>query len=481
MGENWDAVFIGSGISALTCGAFLAKAGLRVRVLEQHTRIGGYAHSFTRKPFRFESGIHSVPMGQNGYIFTLLKALGVDQEIETVSHNCMYSAGIGDKRFIVPSEPSQIREWFFSTFPADRADLQALFDDMAHLYDEVVGPLLQFEPKGNETNPSILSKYLDHNYRSYIESYIKNPELRDLFFAQWPFAGVTPESASTTFFTLLFYVHAVEGTHYIKGGFERLADVLASVITAHGGKVTTSCTVTSLHCENGLVHHAELDSEETICGKHFISNASPRNLVEHLINKKDTNRLWVRRSNQLVCASSAVAVYLGLDSCISSQLPENILFWYKNNDFRKMHERIENNDHSISDHLIVLKTPEASPEPTLFLMKFANNCSGYDWKANKERVALSLIDTAEHILPGLSKHIRCTVTASPQTFERYTLNSEGSLYGFANNANRYSEAKIPMQTFIPNLYQTGHWCRGGGVWNVMESGFTVSKQILKNV
>jgi prolycopene isomerase len=92
-----------------------------------------------------------------------------------------------------------------------------------------------------------------------------------------------------------------------------------------------------------------------------------------------------------------------------------------------------------------------------------------------------MIATSEQILPGLSKHIQCKVTASPSTFERYTGNTKGSLYGFANSSDRYSEAKIPMQTYIPNLYQTGHWCRGGGIWNVMESGFTVSKMILKKM
>ena len=58
----FDAVIIGSGIGGLTCGAFLTRAGMRVCVLEQHSKIGGYAHSFKRKKFTFESGIHSVSM-----------------------------------------------------------------------------------------------------------------------------------------------------------------------------------------------------------------------------------------------------------------------------------------------------------------------------------------------------------------------------------------------------------------------------------
>lgn len=478
MTSRWDAVIIGSGLSALTCGAFLAKKGMRIKVLEKHYRIGGYAHSFSRKQYRFESGIHSVPLGPNGYVVTLLRALGIDKKIETVSHNCMYTAQFGDKRFSIPSSPEEIRPWFYERFPNDRSDLDALLDDMGFLYKEIVGPLFRFEPKGNETNPRILDKYLSNTYKTYINSYIKNPDLQNVFFAQWPFAGVVPEIASTTFSTLLFYVHAVEGSHYIKGGFERLAEVLADVIREHGGDVTCNSEVTSLCCEHGKVKHAVLESGETIVGDRFISNISPITLLEQLLDRESTNRLWVRRSNQLTKASSALAVYLGFDTDINQLIQENIVFWYKNSDFTKINDHIVNGDYTVNDHLILLKTPHPELESTLFLMKYANDSSTIDWAQQKDRIADSMIAEAERIIPGMASHITCKVTASPQTFKRYTGNSGGSLYGYANLADRYSEARIPMQTFIPNLYQTGHWCRGGGVWNVMESGCTAARKIL---
>jgi phytoene dehydrogenase-like protein len=478
MTSRWDAVFIGSGLSALTCGAFLAKKGMRVKVLEKHYRIGGYAHSFSRKPYRFESGIHSVPIGPNGYINTLLRALGVDNRIETVSHNCMYTAQFGDKRFVIPSSPEAIRPWFYEQFPNDRSDLDALLADMGFLYKEIIGPLFRFEPKGNETNPRVLDKYLANTYKTYIQSYIKNPELQNVFFAQWPFAGVVPDIASTTFSTLLFYVHAVEGSHYIKGGFETLAEVLADVIREHGGEVTCNSEVMSLCSEHGKAKHALLESGETIEADRFISNISPITLFENLLDRESTNRLWVRRSNQLTKASSALAVYLGFDTDINALLQENIVFWYKNADFTKINEHIVNCDNTANDHLILLKTPDPEQKSTLFLMKYANECVTINWTTQKDRIADSMIADAEKIIPGMSSHIVCKVTASPQTFKRYTGNSGGSLYGYANLADRYSEARIPMQTFIPNLYQTGHWCRGGGVWNVMESGYTVARKIL---
>lgn len=182
MSDKWDAVIVGSGISGLTCGAFLAKKGMRVKILEKHYRIGGYAHSFNRGLYRFESGIHSVPLDKNGYVAILLKELGIQDKITTISHDCMYTTRIGENYWRMPAKFNQIQESLFSYFPHERHNIQALFADMDHLYKVIVGPLLSLGEKGNESNPSLLTKYQEHTYQTYIESYISDPKLRQLFF-----------------------------------------------------------------------------------------------------------------------------------------------------------------------------------------------------------------------------------------------------------------------------------------------------------
>ena len=47
----YDVIVIGAGISGLVCGCYLAKAGLRVLIVEQHNKPGGYCTSFKRKGF----------------------------------------------------------------------------------------------------------------------------------------------------------------------------------------------------------------------------------------------------------------------------------------------------------------------------------------------------------------------------------------------------------------------------------------------
>ena len=57
---SYDAIIIGSGMGGLTCGAFLAKAGKRVLMLERHYTPGGFTHVFRRGAYEWDVGLHYI-------------------------------------------------------------------------------------------------------------------------------------------------------------------------------------------------------------------------------------------------------------------------------------------------------------------------------------------------------------------------------------------------------------------------------------
>ena len=56
----YDVIIIGAGMGGLTAGALLAKDGLKTLVIEKHSIPGGYATSFKRKGFWFDSVLDAI-------------------------------------------------------------------------------------------------------------------------------------------------------------------------------------------------------------------------------------------------------------------------------------------------------------------------------------------------------------------------------------------------------------------------------------
>src|SRR5512135_1611837 len=79
----YDAIIIGAGISGLVCGCYLAKAGMKVLIAEQHFKPGGYCTSFKRKGYTFDAAAHSFGgYRKDGIVRKVFSELGIDKRIK---------------------------------------------------------------------------------------------------------------------------------------------------------------------------------------------------------------------------------------------------------------------------------------------------------------------------------------------------------------------------------------------------------------
>ncbi|MBD3418713.1 MAG: NAD(P)-binding protein [Chitinivibrionales bacterium] len=480
MNNAYDAVIIGAGIGGLTCGAFLARAGKRVLVLEQHTRIGGYAHQFKRKKFRFDSGIHSVPLADDGMIMHLLKLLEVDHLISPVSLDAMYRLITPEISFTVPSDSHRIVDALYRRFPHRHAEIDALLSDMRRFYDVLARPIFDFEFCYREEDITFLRRYHNLSYEEYIKNFISDPLLRQVFYAMWPYGGTPPDYAPAVFYAMMFVIHFLEGSHYADGSFAKLAAALASAITTRGGEVRTRSRVASIAVENGSARSVLTVNGEEFVTHLVVSNISPYNLHFEMLGPRNQRKLIKKRLANLRPSVSSLGVYLGLSEDVTQRLDgNNITFWFKTGKHADIYGNIRAGKSGVIDHLCLLTAASKETQPTLTLLTLAEQEASTNWKREKQLVAEKMLDRADTIIPGLRSLVDLIEIGSPDTFERYTGNTAGALYGFENTREMYGEAKLPKTTHIKNLYQTGHWgTPGGGVWNVMYNAYATSKIIL---
>ena len=123
---DWEVIIIGSGIGGMACAAALAKTGKKVLVLEQHYIPGGYTHSYARKGYQWDAGVHAVgEMGEKQIPGKILRWLSNDQ-LEMVSLESPYD------RFMMPDN---FTVEFPDHYKAFLADLKEKFPDQSDKLD----------------------------------------------------------------------------------------------------------------------------------------------------------------------------------------------------------------------------------------------------------------------------------------------------------------------------------------------------------
>jgi prolycopene isomerase len=192
--------------------------------------------------------------------------------------------------------------------------------------------------------------------------------------------------------------------------------------------------------------------------------------------------MWLRRLKGLNQSVSAVALYCGVSQSPSFPGGSTLDFWFSDSDYSEIYRTMVETSPGEQNHLVMLQSPDENEKPTVLLLKFCNARQSADWRSEKNIQAEKMLATAEQLIPGFRDTVEVVEVGSPLTFECFTGNTGGALYGFENTREIYGEARLPNTTYLKNLFQTGHWCKpGGGVWNVMECGYTAAQVILRQV
>lgn len=490
---------IGAGLGGLVSGVMLAKAGMKVRVLERHLIPGGYATSFTRKvkgmsrPAEFEVSLHLMgDLGEGGALRGVLTDIGVMDRLEFIRAKSLYRAVFPDDA-IRADDYESYKNALEDKFPEEREGIRALFATFVRLRQEMLHmmtktnqgaavDLLEDGPTVMAYNHSPLSRLLDEHIRS--------PKLQAIIAQQWHYYGLPPSQLSAVYYAYAWTEYMLYGGYYPKGRSQTLSNTLVRMIQECGGEVLTRQHATRIDVEDGAVRGVQTH-KSYFPTDWVISNADPIQTFGKLVGYEHLPRRYIKKIEAVQPSLACIQLYvlLGIDFPSVYGEKDHEVFVNESYDVEQgFSDILEEQYASLPFAITVYENlnpdyqAEGKTTMSLFALSRFDGWSGLSDEAyllKKEAVTRMLLGRLERLYPGIAKHVEFAELSTPRTNRDYTSNLQGAIYGAQQSVEQCLHRRLPQRTPIEGLYLVGAWTQpGGGYSGVIWSGHNLAKQLL---
>lgn len=491
--NSYDVIIIGSGIGGLTCGAFLAKHGKRVLIVEQHFKPGGCVTSFSRQGFTFDVPSVVGSMSKEFGYGRILSELGIFDRLEFIKLDKLFHFIFPDLTVECFAKADRYQAELESLFPDEKRGLCRYFSLMRSLMREL---------QDSSYAPGWL-QYLRYPFRyprlvcyagkclqDILDRFFKDARLKIILGGGWQYLGIPPSRLSAAYMLFMYQSYIGEGTYAPRGGFQKMADVFADVFREMGGELRFQSAVNRITIRGGRASGIVLDSGEEIAGKAIVSNADMKKTFLELVGREQLTGKLIKRVDSTEMSASGVVVSLGVRMTAPETFNCGTVIYHPSwdavnadweafvthdvvTDFRKQTFGLE--VRSLADRALApsgCHTVKIIDFPVSYQYQnqwMRNNRGAY--LKLKEQMGEHLIAAAEQVLPGLSRHVLVSDVSAPLTYERYLRATDGAWYDAACIPEQVGLSRMPSRTPIPGLYLTGAKSfPGHGIVAAMQSG-----------
>lgn len=482
------AVIIGGGIGGLFTGAFLAKNGYSVTVLEKNSIIGGGLQCFHRKGKSFETGMHIMGgFGEGGTLHRICSYLGILHrlDIQHIPDSCMDEVYYRDtdERYRLGGGREGFTESLCSYFPQESDNIRRYIDAIYRLSHEV--PLFRLLPEPDSS--TVHSDEFFMPVDEFIASYVTDRRLRDLLAYLSPLYG-GHKGETPAYIHALINVLYINGSSRFIGGSQQLADALAEVITDGGGRVISGREVTAINVEKQMVTGVVTADGHTYTADRYISSVHPLEMLR-IVTPGTFLKAFRNRMAEIPNSYSAFSLYIDLrPGCLP--YIDHTCYEINSHDIWNQHTT----DPSDWPAGFMYMTP---PEPgqgeyasrmlVHCIMSFndvrrwQDTTPGHrtpEYEAWKQEKTERVLDRLERIFPGFRSMTNAVYASSPLTIRDYYHTPEGSIFGFRKNCNNLMLTQIPVYTRVKNLLLTGQSINLHGICGVPLTAINTAEAIL---
>ena len=502
----YDVIVIGAGLGGLMAAAKLAGAGLRVLALEKKVLPGGTSYIFRRGRYAFPMG--PLSFGFPGRVRTFLAEAGIGKHIEFRRSGFEIRTPALD---VIISRPlAELESELGRLYPGETGGLARFFEALRSAI-AVSKDMDLWHPdfcvtsgSGREGAPDAF--FFENRVRAVGElsltpasevlgALVAGRHLKNLLGSM----GSRPPEMSMLNLALMWNVMAEEGIWFPERGVHGLADLLRERLAAAGGELRLGTSVRKILVENGRAAGVVTAAGEVLASRWVVSNADYKTTFLELLDSAGIPGVDLGDIRGVPYTGSELCVYLGVRPeavDLSAMRAEHLFYRHEIRDGDDAGpEDFDNRELEICHWS--RKAPDLSPPGRAALVlragfpyeRFApwrlgekKRRAGYG--EFKKNLALKLVRTAEHVLPGLSGAVEVMETATPLTYRDWGGRYEGSIAGWTWAARPSAEriGKILVRTPVPGLLAAGAYAATelflGGVPTALYTGNLAADIIL---
>jgi phytoene dehydrogenase-like protein len=511
----WDAVIVGSGIGGLSAAALLAQAGSRVLVLERHYVAGGFTHTFERKGYRWDVGIHYIGEMQrrNSVLKRVCDAVSGGRlrwaPMPEVYDRAVFTVNGSDEVYDFVAGRENLKTKLKDYFPGESAAIDRYFDLVDQVARAARGYFMEKALPAAAAalaSPFLRRRFLklsDKTTWEVLSALTKNEKLIGVLTTQYGDYGLPPRRSS-------FAVHAIVARHYFEGGSypvggaESIAESIIPAIETAGGKVLIKAEVKEILIEKGRAVGVLMANDDRIDAKTVVSDTGVFNTFGRLLAPDVADGTGLRRRLAQVSHSLAHAcLYMGLKGTAAEHGLPKANFWiYPGYD----------HDASIDNYV---RDPEAPLPVTYISFPSAKDPDwdtnhpgtatmeavafvpyerfepwkdtkwmkrGADYESMKSHLAERLLESVYRMVPQVRGKIDYSEVSTPLSTRHFANYEKGEIYGLDHTPARFRLKWLRPRTPIDGLYLTGQDLVTVGFGGALMAGVLTASAILgKNV
>ena len=521
---KFDAIVIGGGHNGLACGAYLARAGKKVLILERRHVLGGAAVTEEIYP-GFKYSVCS-------YVVSLLRP-EVIRELELTNYDLeiipldstFTPLPNGDYLFRCGDHARTRRE--IARHSATDADAYDQYGQLMVQMAMAVKPLLGIiPPEPTSWNPRDLfgllslgshfrhlgeplfyrlAKLMTMSSADFLNEWFETEALKATMSASGiigTFMG--PRSPGTAYVLLHHYMGELDGAFrswgFARGGMGTISRVIADSARHFGAEIRTQAPVNQILIENDRAKGVVLRSGEEIHANVIVSSIDPKQTFLHMVEHSHLDAAFLTQIVKFKIRGSSAKVNLALDTLPSfTSLPgegphlSGAISISPSIDYlERAYDDAKYGDYSRRPYLDIIlpsmldpsMAPPGKHVMSIFVQYAPYHLSNGTWPEKREAFGDTVIETLSEYAPNLKNIILHRQVVTPWDLEQEFGLTEGNIFQgeltldqlfFLRPVAGWAKYRTP----IKNLYLCGSCTHpGGGV--MAASGRLAALEILKD-